>query len=67
MLTLPTLPVEVIVQAKTAVNPFETSIKIDMSKVTQGDLFHKLAAQTLLQSMSINTEILDQADANDLI
>lgn len=39
--------------AKTAVKPYETSMKIDTSKASQGDLFHKLAAKTLLRYLII--------------
>jgi hypothetical protein len=41
--------VEVTVSAKTAVKPFEASLKVDLAKPAPGSLFHKLAAKTLLK------------------
>jgi hypothetical protein len=41
--------VEVVVQAKTVLKPFETAIRVDLSKAKPGNLFHKLAAKTLLK------------------
>jgi hypothetical protein len=41
--------VEVVVQAKTAVKPFECAVKVDLSKATKGALLNKLAARTLLR------------------
>lgn len=38
-----------LVEAKTAVRPYEKMIKVDTSKATQGNLFLKLAAKTLLK------------------
>jgi hypothetical protein len=44
--------VEVVVQAKTVLKPFEAVVKVDLSKVTKGTLLNKLAARTLLKCAS---------------
>jgi hypothetical protein len=47
--------VEVVVQAKTVLKPFEAAIRVDLSKAKPGNLFHKLAAKTLLKCAPLHT------------
>ncbi|ELR24559.1 von Willebrand factor type A domain containing protein [Acanthamoeba castellanii str. Neff] len=56
--------VEVVVQAKTVLKPFEAAIQVDLSKAKPGNLLHKLAAKTLLKSIDDGRSYLHDAAGN---